>query len=93
MLRRFGTSQCPSCEKNLIQRYYSLDGKRSFVGAALGDDQRWACPSCDYSRPVIYAVERESVRRRGDLLRRTVRPLIGRSVDATHSRGLHSPLA
>ena len=56
MLRQFGTCLCPRCDTDLVQR--------DAAGATASiEGERWVCPSCDYSRPVVYEVEREGIRR------------------------------
>ncbi len=56
MLRPFGSSSCPRCDTSLI----------STSGLQVGDDayrdSHWLCPSCGYSRPVVYSVERTTRR-------------------------------
>ena len=59
MLRYFGKTRCPHCSVDMVHEY---DLANDWVPPTdlLSSDQRWLCPSCGLSRPVIYAVERSS---------------------------------
>jgi uncharacterized protein with PIN domain len=58
MLTHFGSSHCPRCETQLVQ---DLDeAAMAALPVPQHRDQRWLCPTCGYSRPVVYAVVRET---------------------------------
>jgi hypothetical protein len=56
MLRPFGSACCPRCDANLI----STGAVRERAGSY--EDSYLLCPSCGYSRAVVYAVERATRR-------------------------------
>ena len=62
MLKHFGSATCPRCDSGLVQGY-DVMGDFEAMGDMPHQDTRWMCPSCGYSRPVIYAVERDAIRR------------------------------
>ena len=73
MLKHFGSMSCPSCTTSLV---YSSDSMSGGLPDDQSDDQRWLCPDCGYSRPVVYSVVRE--RRGTGRFARAMRPLLRR---------------
>ena len=78
MLKYFGRLTCPRCATGLV---YELDiACRVLPGDLPADDQRWLCPNCGFSRPIVYAIEREQMAAvaSGSRFMRAVRPLLNR---------------
>jgi hypothetical protein len=75
MLKHFGSLSCPRCATTLMPNIATVSDRVS----DYADDQVWRCPTCDYSRPVVYSVERLRRTSASARFARAVRPLLWRS--------------
>jgi transposase-like protein len=76
MLKHFGSLSCPRCATSLVHTTEPVSDRAL---ADYEDDQRWHCPTCGYSRPVVYSVERMNRSSASARFSRIVRPLLWRS--------------
>ena len=75
MLKHFGSLSCPRCTSTLV---YNTEPASNRALPDYEDDQRWLCPACGYSRPVVYSVERLGRASASARFSRVVRPLLWR---------------
>ena len=76
MLKHFGRLSCPRCATDLVHEF-DLASDWVLPGDQTRVDQHWLCPNCGFSRPVVYAVERQRRAAPSDgALTRAIRPLL-----------------
>jgi hypothetical protein len=57
MLSFTGRTHCPRCDVKLVHEY-DLANDWIPPAASAEADERWLCPRCGFSRPVVYALSR-----------------------------------
>lgn len=80
MLRKFGSALCPRCGISLVHQY-DFAGDWILPGEDEVEDQRWICPDCGLSRPVIYSVDRRASSRPAGLLGRAFNGVLPRRLN------------
>jgi len=76
MLKPFGSRICPHCGTDLVQGYDLAHGW-VLPGDSGQEDQLLLCRKCGYTRPVVYAVERENrLAAASGRFSRAIRPLM-----------------